>query len=417
MTNNKLITKLLKLSGLKVTDFSFHGRGKDDKELWLTVKPHKNGCRCPECGKRGNIVHVLQDARIWRDVRVCGWNIVFLYCPKEIDCAEHGRIQEEIPWAAPMARITYRLEHLILVHALYMTQVAAASLVGVARSTFSDILHRTIARHRQDRKIRGLTSIGIDEVSYKKGHKYITVVYDLDRRRVIWVGKGKRRETIDKFFKTELSAYQRANIKWACCDMSETFIGAIREHCPNVKLVLDRFHIVKALNEAVDEVRKEQWRKATKEERAALKGLRWIIFRPPSRRSPQDEALLKKVKRGNRRIWRACVLKDEFNLFWDFESEGEARAFLKSWGTSALLSRLEPIRKFVRTLRRHIDSIVTFIERRLTNAVSEGLNRIIGMIRNRASGFRSVDAFIDLIYLTIGDVDILAKYAARFQTT
>jgi transposase len=142
-----------------------------------------------------------------------------------------------------------------------MTQKAAAEILEIAPSTFSDLLHRSVERARDGHRIRGLRAIGIDEVSYQKGHKYVTVVYDLDRSCVLWVGQGKERATIDRFFETELSDYQKAKIEWACCDMCETYIGAIKAHCPKARLVLDRFHIVKSLNNAVDEVRKEEWRK------------------------------------------------------------------------------------------------------------------------------------------------------------
>lgn len=412
MTAKKLITKLLKLKGLMVTCIIFKTRAK---ELCLSVKPHKNGCRCPECGRRGKIKRILPKARIWRDVRVCGWTVYFLYRPKEIFCPTHGRIQEEIPWADKLARITYRNEFLVLIYSQLMTQKAGAELLGMPTSTLSDILHRTITRIRDGHRIRGLKSIGIDEVSYQKGHKYITVVYDLERSCVLWIGKGKGRKTIDRFFKNEISTYQKKQIRWASCDLSATYIGAIKDHCPNAKLVLDRFHIVKALNEAVDEVRKEQWRKATKDERKAVKGLRWILFRHPSKRSEEDKATLVQLRKSNRRIHRACVLKDEFNLFWDKDAD-TAKDFLKNWGTSALKSRLEPIRKFVRTIRKHTENIITFIESRLTNAAAEGMNRIIGMVRNRASGFRSVQAFIDLILLVLGDVDIPAQISAKFRT-
>jgi len=382
----------------------------------LSVKPHKNGCKCPICGRRGEIKSILREARTWRDVRVGLWTVIFLYCPKEIICPTHGRVQEEIPWAAPHARATFRVEYLVLVYSKLMTQKAAADLLAMPTSTFSDLLHRTIARLRDGHRIRGLKAIGIDEVSYRKGHKYVTVVYDLERGCVVWVGKGKARATINHFFKTELSDYQRKHIECASCDTSATFIGAIEHHCPNAKLVLDRFHIVKALNEAVDEVRKEQWREATKDERKALKGLRWLLFKHPSNRTPEDELLLEQLKKGNRRIYRACVLKDEFDLFWDFEDTAKAATFLATWGTAALRSRLPPLRKFVKTLRKHLGNIITFVETRLTNAVAEGLNRIIGMIRNRASGFLTVEAFADLIYLVIGDVDIPAQIPARFRT-
>ena len=414
MTNNKLIRKLLKLKGLKVTGYFFKSRLK---ELRLFVKPHKNGCRCPTCGRRCKIKRIMKEAREWRDVCVCGWTVVFFYSPKEIICPTHGRVQEDIPWADSYARISYRFEFLMLSYSQLMTQKAAAELLHIPRSTFSDILHRTIARVRDGHRIRGLKSIGIDEVSYHKRHKYITVVYDLERACVLWVGKGKERKTIDKFFNEILSDYQRKQIKWACCDMSATFIGAIKDHCPNAKLVLDRFHIVKGLNAAVDEVRKEQWRNATGAERSALKGLRWLLFKHPSNRTKDDKRILKTLRKGNRRIYRACVLKDEFDFFWNYQATWAAKRFLKRWCTTALKSRLEPIRKFVRTIKKHSDNIITFVESDgLTNAISEGLNRIIGIVKNRASGFRSVQAFADLIYLTIGDVDIPAQIPARFRT-
>jgi transposase len=413
MTANKLIRKLLKLTGLKVVSVVFKDRAK---ELWLYVKPYKNGCRCPNCGRRCKILRTTREIRKWRDVCVCGWVVSLLYAPKEIECPTHGRAQEEIPWADAFARITYRLEYLVLVYCQMMTQKAAATLLQMPGSTLSDILHRTITRVRDGHRIRDLTTIGIDEVSYSKGHKYVTVVYDLNRSCVVWVGRGKKRSTIDKFFNEMLSKYQKKRIQWACCDMSETFIGAITEHCPNAKLVLDRFHITKALSEAMDEVRKEEWRDATGAERKALKGIRWILFKHPSNRTPEDKRILGLLRRSNRRIHRASVLKDEFDLFWGYKAEWAARRFLKSWGTTALKSRLKPIRKFVATLRKHTENIITFIPSRLTNATAEGLNRIIRIVKNRASGFRTVQAFIDLIYLTIGDVDIPAQIPARFRT-
>jgi len=413
MTNGKFISKLLRLVGLRVREFWFKHRLR---EFHLHVKPHKNGAQCPHCKRRGKIVRIMLQQRIWRDVPVCGWVVFFHYFPREIECPTHGRVQELIPWADGYARVSYRLEFLILTYSQLMTQKAASELLHLPGSTFSDILHRTITRCRDGHRIRGLKALGIDEVSYRKGHKYVTVVYDLERACVIWVGQGKARQTIDGFFNEVLSDYQKKQVDWACCDMSKTFIGAIKEHCPNAELVLDRFHIVKALNEALDEVRKEEWREATGDERKALKGLRWLLFRHPSKRSKADTRVINQLRKSNRRIHRAWVLKDEFNQFWDYKTQRGAKRFLKQWTTTALKSRLEPLRKFVYTIRKHADNILTFIDSRLTNAISEGLNRIIRIVKNRASGFRTVDAFIDLIYLTIGDVDIPAQIPNKFRT-
>jgi transposase len=297
-----------------------------------------------------------------------------------------------------------------------MTQKAAAKILHIPDSTLSDLLHRAINRIRSGHRIRGLKSIGIDEISYSKGHKYATVVYDIDRSCVIWVGKGKGRETIDVFFTTMLSEYQKKRIRWATCDMSRSYIGAIEHHCPNATLVLDRFHIAKALNEAVDEVRKEQWREATPDVRKALKGLRWLLFKHSSNRTKKDTRILNSLRKGNRRIHRAWVLKDEFEQFWEYKAPWAAERFLKRWTTTALKSRLGPLRDFVHTIRKHSHRILPFIGSRLTNAIAEGLNRIIRMVKNRASGYRNLQAFTDMIFLTVGDVDIPAQIPARFRT-
>lgn len=412
MTTNRLLTKLLRLKGLRIVSTWFEGRDS----FVIAVKPHKNGSRCPECGRRGTIIRTLA-LRRWRDVQVCGRTVWFQYGPREIRCATHGRVMEEIPWAERYARVTYRFEYLLLRYCQIMTEKAAAELLGIATSTLSDLLHRTIIRLREGHRIRDLKTIGIDEISYAKRHKYATVVYDVERARVVWVGAGKGRETIDRFFTEALSPYQKAKVRWACCDMSDAYMGAVRDHCPNATLVIDRFHIVKALNGALDEVRKEQWRVASKHERKALKGIRWILYRHSSTRSRKDNRALRDLERANRRIYRAWRLKDEFERFWIYQVPWAAVRFLKSWITSALRSRLEPLRKFVRTLLQHMDSVLAFVTSGgLTNAVAEGLNRIARMVNNRASGFRSLDAFTDMIFLTIGDMDIPAQIPKRFRT-
>lgn len=411
MSTNSVVGKLLRFKGLRVVGFWFEGR----HNLVVLVKPRKNGCMCPECGRRGTIVRVLPDARCWRDIPVCGWTVWLRYCPREIWCPSHGRVVEEIPWACRFARVTYRFEYAMLKYCQIMTQKGAAELLRVPSSTLSDVLHRTVARIREGHRIRGLKTLGVDEISYAKGHKCATLVYDLDRSCVVWVGRGKQRETIDVFFNEVLSDHQKNQIRWASCDMSDTFMGAIKAHCPNATLVLDRFHIVKALNNAVDEVRKEQWRLARGEQRRALKGLRWLLYRHSSTRSRIDTGTLKALDKGNRRIYRAWHLKDQFEQFWEYKAPWAAERFLKKWMTSTLLSRLEPMRKFVKTLKNHYDGVMAFVGSRLTNAIAEGLNRIVKIVKNRASGFRSLDAFADMIFLTVGDVNMPAQIPPRFR--
>jgi transposase len=411
-SERKFIVTLLRLKGIFVVNYEFKAR---ERMLNLWVRPYKCGCHCPKCDRRCTIVHVTSSARMWRDLPICGWSVYFWYCPKEILCPTHGRVQEMIPWAEPYARITYRFEYAMLVYCQIMTQKAAARLLNIPTSTLSDLLHQSISRLREGHRIRALKTIGIDEISYCKGHKYATIVYDLDKSRVIWVGKGKGRETIDLFFNGKLSDYQKKQIKWASCDMSEAYMGAIKHHAPNARLVLDRFHIVKAINGAVDEVRKEQWRQANDQDRKVLKGMRWLLFKSSSKRSKDDCSALKALQKGNRRIYRAWFLKDQFESFWNFSDEEAAERFLKQWITSALRTRLASMKKLGLTLRKYSSEIISFVQSHLTNAVGEGLNRIIKIVKNRASGFRNLESFADIIFLTVGDLDLPAQIPAKFR--
>lgn len=412
MTAFKLIAKLFKFKDFRCAGIAFRRGWRLD----VLVKPYKNGCRCPQCGRRGTIVRQRSEPRFWRDIPVGPWSIWLMYWPREIRCPSHGRVTENLPWADAGTRVSYRFEYLMLRYCQIMPQNAAARLLRVPASTLSDLLHRSIRSLRAGHRVRGLKVIGIDEISYHKRHKYATLVYDLERSCVVWIGQGKGRETIDRFFNEALSDYQKAQIRTACCDMSQAYIGAIGDHCANATLVLDRFHIVKALNEAVDEVRKQQWREATQADRKALKGMRWLLYRHSSTRSRRDTRTLRALDKHNRRIYRAWRLKEEFEHFWTFKVTWAAERFLKRWTKSALLSRLAPMRKFVNTLRKHQDAVVAFIGTRITNAIAEGLNRIVKIIKNRASGYRHLDAFSDMIYLTVGDLDLPAQIPARFRT-
>lgn len=394
-------------------DFHFENKGKT---LVIGVKPHKNGCRCGECGRRGKIVCQTEVVREWKDIPVLGIEVVLQYAPKEILCPTHGRVQEEIPWADKFARVTYRFEYALLRYSQEMTQKAAAQLLHIPQSTLSDLVHNIITRKRANHKIRNLTHMGVDEISYCKGHKYATIVYDLERSKVVWVGAGKGGDTLKRFLDTKLSEYQRSKIQFACCDMAQSYISTIEQCLQNTTLIIDRFHVVKALNAAMDEVRKEEWRKVSKKIKGVLKGIRWILFRHSATRTKGNTRTISKLKKANNRIYRAWLLKDEFEHFWEYISTGSAKRFLRKWTTRAMKSRLAPLQKFVGTLRKLQKHVLPFISTRLTNAKAEGINRIVKIVKNRASGFRHLEAFADMIYLTIGDLNIPDQIPARFHT-
>lgn len=377
MTGTHLIEKLIHCKELKVVDFNL-----DDAqmELHIWVKPYKNGACCPTCLRRCELItNANRVERTWIDAPMGEWKVIYHYCPREIVCPTHGRLQENIPWASAYSRVTLRFEHLMLIFSSVMTLTSAAGLLKTPVSTLSDMLHRSIRRAREGHKISNLTSIGIDEISYEKGRKFATIVYDLEKSLVVWVGQGKGRETIDNFFEQVLGTDAALKIKFAACDLGEAYIGAIEKYCENATLVLDRFHVVKLLNAAVDEVRKEEWRLLKGDEKKAIKGLRWLLYRHSRSRTKSQTKTLEGLKKSNNKIYRAWVLKDEFEQVWKCRSRKKAADFLEAWITRTLRSRIPSMKTFANTMRKHFEKIVAFSTTKLTNAIAEGLNRILNV--------------------------------------
>ena len=411
MSAPRLSQTLLKLhSILKIAGVRF-GR---DGALMLEVKPFKNGARCPQCGRRGRRVRSRPRTRQWRDLPVAGREVTLGYAPREIVCRTHGRTEEEIPWAARHARVSYRFEYAVLRRCKVMTQKAAAQLLQMPASTLSDQLHRSIERYRSGHRVRGLRVIGIDESSYRKRHKYATLVCDLERSVVVWVGQGRGRATIDQFFDHQLSGYQKSQIHTGCCDMAKRtrHLESLPE-CPiGARPIPHRQGAQRSLTTYARNSgakRAPRTEKPSRDCAGCCTGIHPLV-RAGTRRP------LRALEKHNRRIYRAWRLKDEFEQLWTFNAPWAALRFFKRWTTSALRSRLEPLRRFVATAPRHQAGILAFVETsRVTHAVAEGLNRIVKIVKNRASGFRHLQPFADMIYLTVGDLDIPAQIPGKFR--
>lgn len=394
---------------MKITHFVFKNR---DKELHLSVKPHKNGCRCPECGRRGRIVRQTSSFRCGGDLTLMGMKPLFWYAPKEIDCSTHVRVQETLPWTPGYLRILYRLEWRICTLCQIMTQKATDEILKMLPSTLSSLLHRLITRVRDGHRIQGMTTLGVDEIGFLKEHKFATLVYVLDHSRVLWVGLRKGREIIDRFFNDALSAGQKACILWGSCDMIRSYTEAIK----HATRVIDHFHVVKALNQAVNELREDEWCALDTRGRKAINGLQGLLSLHSRNRTKGHTYFLTSLRNANHRIHRAWVFKDEFEHIWNYRYRGSAETFPKRWMTAALCSRIPSLRQFVGTVRNHVDNIVAFTDRNLTRAVGEGLNCVIKIVKNRASGYRNLDSFAGMIYLAVGDLDIPAHISSQLRT-
>jgi transposase len=232
-----------------------------------------------------------------------------------------------------------------------------ARLLGVHWNTVAAAVRQSVAYGRAHQQLGLVLYIGIDELSRRKGHVYVTNVYDLREKRLIWSGEGRSRETLKAFF-AEHGEALKDRVMGVCCDMWGPYIDVIKEELPHATLVFDKFHIIQHLLQAVDAVRKEEARALKKSNPELLKRTRYLWLKNPENLTDKQRARLGYLEKLNLRCHRAYLLKEIFREFWKYKTKGWARRFLTKWFWWATHSRLRPMRDFAWMLRRHQDDIL-----------------------------------------------------------
>ena len=360
--------------------------------------------RCPQC-KFSTRARYDQDESEWRHVSLGKWKVLLRSTVARLSCPEHGVITEAVPWAAAQSRFTLDFEELVAWMAREMSKTAATELAKVAWRTVGSIVQRVVGRKLDQKRMDDLYFIGLDEVSYRKGHKYLTVVADHIEGDAIWAGEGRTQETVGKFF-DELGPQRCSKLLAVTMDMSASFIAAVQARIPQATICFDPFHVVKLANEAVQTVRRTEARERKGTTHAdVLKGSRWALLRAPEDLSDDEQLRLCDVALLNHRVYRAYLLKEELRaLYWCAPST--AAVHLEAWLRWASRSRLAPFVRLARTLRAHIHGVLAAIQLGLSNGRLEGLNTRISMLRHRAYGFHSAAALIAMIYLCCSHIPI-----------
>jgi transposase len=354
--------------------------------------------RCGVCRQRCLEVHSIRPEREWRDLAMRKLPLKLRYCPRRLDCPRCGVRVEDFPWAEPWARVTTALSNAVAVLARELSWQGTARQFGLNWKSVATIVKRAVEYGLRHRARPPVHVIGIDEVSRRKGQVYLTVVYDLERRVLLWVGEDRTEEAVKKFFTEEMGRRRCGTLQVVCMDMWAPYASLVRQHAPNAQILFDRFHIVKHLNEAVEEVRRSEMRRLSAKERVVFKRSRWLLLKNPWNLNPGEKDRLSTLVQWNAPIVRAYYLKEVFQLFWDYKQPARAKAHLQKWMHAAMRSRLEPFKKFVRLLRGHLDGILPWTTLRLSNGAVEGMNNKIKSISHRSFGFRSAKNFIAAIY-------------------
>lgn len=392
-----VIRKMLSLK-LFVTGVSFSDRG-----MTADVRPTWRKPRCGGCGQPAPR-YDRRPPRRWRHLSMGQLRIWLCYAPWRVRCPRCGVKTERVPWAVPGSGFSAAFEELCAYYAQTMDQTAVTRLLGIDWRTAGVIVRRVVERRLDPQRLDELRNIGIDEFSYRKRHRYMTIVVDHDRKRVVWAGKGKSSETLQQFF--ELLGPDRCRlIQNVTLDMSEGYIQTVRDRAPAAEIIFDRFHVQKLAGEAVDEVRRELVRQAGDMEIAkTIKGSRWPLLKNPADLSGKQKLKLSEIEQEHKPLFRAYLLKELLATVLGRKQLWRARRDLQAWLAWASRSRLKPFVRLARTIRRYKEGILAYIELRLTNGLVEGLNNKIRVVARRAYGFHSAEALMGMVMLCCGGI-------------
>ena len=395
-----LLRRVLGITCLFVRGFELRKEG-----LVLQVRPRTKLPRCGVCGARAPGFDT-RPSRLWRHLGLGRLRVWLEYAPLRVECPTCGVHVEAVPWARHKSGFTRDFEELVAYLAQTTDKTSVTKLMGIAWSTVGRIVERVVAENLDPERLEGLKRIGVDEFSYRKRHKYLTVVVDHELRRVVWSGPGKGAETLTTFFE-EVGTERCAEIEVVTIDMSGGYQKAILEHLPNAKIVFDRFHVQRLASDALDAVRREELREVRgTPEGTDLFRSRFVLLKNPWNLDQRERRKLREIEKSNALLFRAYLLKETLAKALEYTQPKRATRALKDWLAWASRSKLKPFVKAARTIRKHFDGVLAYVEERITNGLVEGLNTRLRMIARRAFGFHGPEPLIALMYLCCGGIEL-----------
>jgi transposase len=400
----KVFQHLLRLQGVRVTGVEFH---VDAFVIFVDVVATGCGRACSRCLRRSRAGgYDSKKDRLWRHLDLGPWE-VYLRATVDRFWCKHCRavVTEQLPWAELGSAFTRDFEDLVAYFAQKTNKTVVGNVMKIAWPTIGNIVERTVRRRGMPLERRELYRIGVDEISYRKHHKYLTIVADHTSGEVVWGGDGKSGDTLGLFL-DELGEEGRARIELISMDMSQAYIRKVTEQLPNATIVFDPFHVIKLANNAVDEVRRAQVRALKGNAHApSLKKTRWLLLKAPENLLPWESEKLSILGVVNRPLYRAYLLKEALrDLYREPIDVAEPR--LDAWLAWASRSKLQPFVKLARTIREHRKGILAAIEHGLSNGRLEGLNNRIRLLSHQAFGFHSPEALLAMVYLCCTHISI-----------
>lgn len=379
---------------------------KDQRvDVWVQ---HPKGLQwgCPECGAQGPL-HDHAEERVWRHLDSCQFRTFLHARPPRVVCPEHGVRQVRLAWAERRSRFTLLFER-FAIEVLGNTHIQAGRrILGISWDEAWHLMDRAVQRGLRSKPKRIIAQLGVDEKHAGAGQDYVTIVCDLDRGSVEEVTEGNNCASLEAYF-DQLTDEQLHGIEAVAMDMAGGYINAVSGRLPNgrEKIVFDRFHIMKLMNEAVDKVRKQEHKHLSEEDNPMLTGTKFLWLYGQERLPSRHWDWFASLRTAGLKTARAWAIKEMLRHLWEYKSRAWAEKYWKRWYFWATHSRLEPVKKIAYTLKSFLYGVLNYCKHRITNAMTEGINSKIETIWKSACGFRNKHRFRTVILFHLGGLKL-----------
>ena len=369
-----------------------HERNEETKELklWVRRKRGNKQVFCSKCGKQ--VAEVVETYE--REVRDLPWSdykvtvVVELY---RVRCPDDGVKAEKVPVLPSNAPFSKRFEDAVGQACENAAASRVAAQFGLPASTVRAIDQRYLERWASTRKKPALRDMGVDEIYLGRKQKFVSVVSNLESGEPLWFGAERKKETLDEFFRTQLSGFQRSKLRGACVDMWEPFRLSIEQWAPKCKIVYDKFHIMQHAGNAIDEVRRAEFFRQGGPARDLVKGKRWLLLTHWGNLTEHKRQQLSELLAVNRRLFKAYLAKENLDQLWNYQYEGAMLRYLQQWIDNLRWQRLKPMEKLARMLLTHLDGILNYCKTKVPMGMVEAINGNIKALIRRGRGYRNLN--------------------------
>lgn len=374
----------------------------------VEVRPRTNSKPiCSGCGCAGPGYDRLQTRR-FEFVPLWGIPVFLVYAMRRVDCPQCGVTVERVSWSNGKSGLTTTYQWFLAHWAKHLPWMEVATIFNTTWEKVHASVRYAVSWGLVHRVISGVKALGVDEIQWLRGHKYLTLVYQIDSgcRRLLWVGKDRTEETLGRFFDL-LGDEICATLRYVCSDMWKPYLKVVAQRASEAVQILDRYHIMAKMNKAIDKIRAGEARQLVRDGyEPVLKHSRWCLLKRPWNRTKKEVAKLRELLQYNLKSVRAHLLKEDFQRFWDYKSPAWARKFLRQWCTRTMRSKLEPMKKIARTLREHETLLMNWFEAHgeLSSGIVEGLNNKAKVTMRKSYGFRTYDVIEVVLYHNLGNL-------------